>query len=344
MKHLKGYVLAISLFYSLTGHSAILKDGGMSAGGGGTVVANPIGERGIESILYNVRQDLYLFFNKVSMYPYPIDPKVDAIKDKIQGVISATKIYASENGCRDKFGEDVDGSIYSPREHSICISLKNLGTKLTNENARLQTSALVAHEYTHVLGYGEEDAVRVQNFVLGGFGDSTHAGKMLEDMTSAAQTLRSDAEEIVSKTNLTWNIACYNADKMQVDIGKFEELGDHDGLSFYDSWFLMGRNSFVVKALALRDGVCRFSDFYSNGDNLKVLYPQAFRGASEVTVEEYVKNGGADMGGPFFNGTTVTKIDNLSQARDQAQDVSAYYGRLIDYIQSLKNLAQAPLK
>ena len=140
--------------------------GGISGGGGGTVIQKPIGKSRIENLLTQARLVSYEYFNssagtkslKAISKPTGNDGTASLIK---------TKIYIErESSCRDRDQVEVDGSVVSPVPDTVCISSKNLGEKLSDDNAFAQTMALVIHEYSHLLGASEEEAVSIQNAAL----------------------------------------------------------------------------------------------------------------------------------------------------------------------------------
>lgn len=274
------------LLISLTSSAkSVVGDGGMSGGGGGTVVTNPIGNDQIQHILSWVRRDLYLYFNKLSMYPYPTDPRIDNIKDRIQEVIEKTRIYSSYEGCRNKFGNDVDGSIYSPIPDSICISSKNLGKKLTIENAKPQTAALVAHEYAHLLGYNEEDATVVQNWVLSAFSRSSAQGyRLIENVERILSSLTFHIDEAAKqRSTLTWDLACYLYEKMNADLGELHKHAESGIGSFFMKQTYTARNSYVLKMMAFKEKVCGSSNYHPQREVYKKNYASYFQDENELT-------------------------------------------------------------
>ena len=338
-------LLAATLFVSMTSSAAILHDGGMSGGGGDTTVANPAGPNRITEILFSSRQSLYLYFNKLSAYPYDMDPKIDAIKNKMQDVILSYRIYASIDGCQDKFGNDVDGSMYSPNEKSICISLKNLGAKLAVDNAASQTIALVAHEYSHLLGYDEEDAVFVQNWVLQSYSGIANyrADELLKQMEQQLYSINSFVVNMAEEKNQNWNVACYLSNQLDESFGQVLDRSETGILSFFNSQSVKAFNSFAAKVIALKEGTCRFSDFYPAKDSYKVDYPKYFNGQSQITDEEFAK---ADplVSGPFLGTVMIKKIDSLTDALAEAKDISKYINQAILDVQTAQNLAQLPIQ
>lgn len=347
MKHVSQKIAtaATCLLVSATGSANILHDGGMSGGGGGTTIANPIGASGIESILFSARQSLFLYFNKLSSYPFPTNPKIDAIKNDIQQIIMTTRIYAAADGCQDKFGNDVDGSIYSPKEDSICISLKNLGSKLAVDNAKAQTVALVAHEYAHLMGYDEDDAVFVQNWVLDSYSAMSNAEgrEIVENVNRALSKVGSLAYSLSHEQNLTWNKACYLADQMNSAMGEVYSVSETGILSYYNVRMAKGRNSYAAKVIALKEGTCRFSDFYPAKDSYGRDYPEYFKGKTEISDEEFAQ---ADrvVGGPFLQTVKIRKIDTLTNAQAEVSDIVSYITSAQQEANAIADLVQVPLK
>lgn len=72
----------------------------------------------------------------------------------------------SEEPCYTLNGTPADGSIFSEKSNSVCISAKTIAEKVHIEEVPKQAAALSLHEYAEVIGLSEEDAVNLQKRAL----------------------------------------------------------------------------------------------------------------------------------------------------------------------------------
>lgn len=91
---------------------------------------------------------------------------------------SAKLDVEDDRPCFDAAQKPVDGSIYDKHHGSIergriCVSSYSIAQKVERHDVRAQSAALLAHELTEVLGFEEDDAVRVQARVLDDFRRNT---------------------------------------------------------------------------------------------------------------------------------------------------------------------------
>lgn len=87
-------------------------------------------------------------------------------KSTIFDVINKVSVDAKTNEfCKDKDGNIKDGSIYSGKENTICVSLVSLGD-VYQDTLRNRFVALVAHEYSHLLGSSEVEAAYLQKMIV----------------------------------------------------------------------------------------------------------------------------------------------------------------------------------
>ena len=136
--------------------------GGISGGGGSTVPANPAGSYEIQSILEDARYSAYLFYATALRNDTLTNIGVKNLPQVLE-VIKTNGIDINTKGpCFDNNGNPNDGSVNSSNPLYICISSKTLGKKLDEINAWAETVALVIHEYAHLVGATEDQAVQVQ--------------------------------------------------------------------------------------------------------------------------------------------------------------------------------------
>ncbi|MBK9293425.1 MAG: hypothetical protein IPM57_03125 [Oligoflexia bacterium] len=138
--------------------------GGISGGGGGTIIPDPAGTEFIKLQLTNARLSLLMFFKNLSYSKSR--PELFAGQDNI---IEKIKTYSlnieTAKACVDFDGQANDGSINSD-PNTICISAFTIGQKVSMITAYPQLLALLAHEYSHLMGYDEKQATEFQKEVL----------------------------------------------------------------------------------------------------------------------------------------------------------------------------------
>ncbi|MGZ3769646.1 MAG: hypothetical protein ACXVCP_08585 [Bdellovibrio sp.] len=325
-----------------------LKDGGMSGGGGGTIITDPVGNEAIEQILTSSRRDLYLYFNKLSMYPYPTDNRIDNIKNRIQQIIADITIYPSYEGCNDKAGNDVDGSIYSPVQASICISIKNLGKKLTRDNAQAQTIALVGHEYAHLLGYSEEDAVFIQNWILSAFSNFSTAQsyEVLENVERIFQNINLNIDEAIQQNKkLDFNRFCFVTENIDSEIRKLGEQAENGAVSFFRQETFTARNSYVLKIIALKEAVCGFSSYHPQRDTYKKNYAEYFRNKKQITDLELERLIFMSQTPDVLGNVIIHKVDSIEEALFELLDIkNKWSAKALDEETKIKQLSKLPQK
>ena len=156
-------------------------EGGMSGGGGYVInpeapvkVANPhlvedlIEEHG-QPCLDKYLQNKFKKFQNGQVLGHEIETlhKIFAQDKNIFKTIKETKVIVEEDrSCFGKDGEPTDGSFFNSTKKAICISAKNIAEKVHHEELKPQALALMAHEYSEVMGLTDTEAVEVQKIVL----------------------------------------------------------------------------------------------------------------------------------------------------------------------------------
>ena len=147
-------------------------EGGISAGGGGTLPANPIAVFQAKEIVGKAKQFLRLYFNYERRYFSKSTSALDYKKfyygeNNLATQLEKTDIEILEDKpCLNKFGKEVDASIYASRANTICISAQRIAPKLIKENASKEINALLVHELSHFLGANEKEATDIQKWVV----------------------------------------------------------------------------------------------------------------------------------------------------------------------------------
>lgn len=142
--------------------------GAVSGGGGGTLPANPVSIREIEEIVNTALPEMRLVVREMSRRVFrgaesQLDIKLFGGPKTIVDVLEETGYeLRPDKPCLDRFGNEVDASIFANKPNDICISAFRIAPKLIEERARVETLALIFHEISHKLGTTEEEATEFQ--------------------------------------------------------------------------------------------------------------------------------------------------------------------------------------
>lgn len=159
-----------------TSEDSTQPEGGISAGGGGTLPSNPIGTYRVVQILAEAKRQLRLYITDERKYDRTgLNQKFFFGEENLATQLEKTDIEILEDRpCKDRNGHDVDASIVASRPNTICFSAFRVAPKLVEEVANKEIVALLVHELSHFLGATEEEAVSLQRF----------AALRLQDVTS----------------------------------------------------------------------------------------------------------------------------------------------------------------
>jgi ssRNA-specific RNase YbeY (16S rRNA maturation enzyme) len=89
---------------------------------------------------------------------------VARFKEFEQAIIDAP-LEMQDNPCLVE-GKPKTAAAYSTPYRSICVSLKRLARTIDKDIPEFQTLALLGHEYLHLLGYDEADAIQFQRQIM----------------------------------------------------------------------------------------------------------------------------------------------------------------------------------
>jgi hypothetical protein len=97
----------------------------------------------------------------------PIYAKLFDGKKTIFDVVHGAQVQTKFDGpCLDFNKKPNDGSMFGEKEGSVCISISSIKEKLRDDNYQNQIAALLTHEFSHMLGTTEEEAVLLQTTML----------------------------------------------------------------------------------------------------------------------------------------------------------------------------------
>ena len=220
----------------LMGLSTASYAGGITAGGGGTLPAEPAGAEAVREIVQNAKRDLKLF---VKYQQWGFKKGEDALEDKLYGeattlldVLESTDMAIEMNEpCYDANKVPVDGSIYASKPNAICISAFTIGPKVVAERARIETLALILHELSHVMGTTEEEAISLQK----------NAAYFLKNTSDETSETRMDALRLSAEKLTT---------RLRTLIEKFDEMSSDDVANHLNE-ITMAESDFFKDAVAM---------------------------------------------------------------------------------------------
>lgn len=165
--------------------------GGVSGGGGGVKPAHPVTRDEVLTMARDARMYVMFYFNRRERVWHwsqdPIDAKLFNGPVSIVNKILEVPVTLEQNGaCLDPEGNEMDGSAIGAGVQSVCLSIPRLTEKLSQESLRSQTFALLAHEYSHLVGLNEEEANQLQENSISAFlyGDYQTVNEQFRDLVS----------------------------------------------------------------------------------------------------------------------------------------------------------------
>lgn len=85
----------------------------------------------------------------------------------LHGILERVKPLVYEAGpCLNKYYENVDGSLYSFKPNTICVSAFSLKQKVAEKDMFPQSVGILIHEYSEVLGMTDEEANSLQTIII----------------------------------------------------------------------------------------------------------------------------------------------------------------------------------
>lgn len=148
---------------------------GTSGGGGGNLITQWVDAQSVYQELPLARAKLYAYLARKTYEKNlsPIDEKV-LRENKIFDVILNYGISdPSPKPCYDEAGRETDASIHSSFENTICVSSARIAARgLPRVLKAAYLTALLAHEYSHLIGFDETEAEMIQYSVTYGFEDA----------------------------------------------------------------------------------------------------------------------------------------------------------------------------
>ena len=174
------FIILMTLFsQNASAHRQV--EGGVSGGGGNLLSPTPPKEiqdpREIRAIIKGSKFLLKKFINakyslfksgsmdseSLRMYSVLFADNDDNLHEAMEEIALDIKL---DEPCFDRDGVEHDGSTLNQKRHSICISAFSIAKKCDKEEVPLQSTALIFHEYSEVVGLSDIDAIKLQKQVL----------------------------------------------------------------------------------------------------------------------------------------------------------------------------------
>lgn len=280
--------------------------GGVGSGGGGTTVPDPSSADEIAQALQEEsRFVIEAWFNRQekNYSEQPADIKAQnplrkffESKTGISQLLASTPVeLRMTRSCFNSVGQPVDGSIYGSREGSLCMSPSSMAPKLSIYNYKAESFALLVHEFSHLLGADESEAVAIQKMALKDFLTKDPADLKLE-MESVMWRLSRDLIDPLSLWISNPEILKSQSDQFSSLLRSFQEVDvnyNSDGryllVSFKDDAYMAAE---YIRHGVLDAFIC-FQD-QNLGEQrqnfCKSILEESFQGTSSATVADIVSN------------------------------------------------------
>lgn len=324
------------------------EEGGISAGGGGTLPANPIGAYKVVEIVDSAKRTLKLYFNHQRKYN-PSFPELEDYKyffgdNNLTTVLEKTEIEILEDRpCKNKFGKDVDASIHASRPNTICLSAFRIAPKLIEENAQKEILALLIHELSHFLGSNEKEAVSLQKMTAYHLQNLTNqdlglaelrlwdAPHQVEKIFRSKQTIH----DLISKENLPSIRA--ELELVSKGLSDFEKFFEQQPLSFTDFTLNEYERLLHSKLRLARIFVESIDPTYRFQLDSKEIYEKCFETGESFTALEISKSCSVfylDKENIYSN-YQIHKIKSTADLKPFLSDVFLYVHNLSQHVRSI---------
>lgn len=302
---MKRFVVLATLV-ALSGHGAhAMQRGTVGGGGGDTLPVDRASIAELSDMVSKARMQLVLYFNYVERMTESFSDYNPAYKDlfkrypqyeyaadrnnNIIAKVARIQITEKKNGpCYDEQNNPKDGSSSSSptQGESVCISTYNLSKQLSITGAEVHVAALVAHEYAHLAGADEAQAVEIQRDVLKNLSKSSYDSahnywqKISNGMFAASLTI-SKIEEAQD-----WQQACSAAERLVEDL---RPLFTETVMGLYAVTDVRGTvlsNTLYSQVMNIAIGTCAFSP-NSQWAYLRQRYEKAYGMQLEISTESF---------------------------------------------------------
>lgn len=346
-------VFILVSFISISNVFAGQISGGISGGGGEILPENPIGNYSIESMLREAKAVAYYYFSTTKRQPISVKTYAPIFE-----IIKNTNIAIQSTGpCYDSHGVAMDGSVYSDIPNTICISSYQLGKKLSESNAWLQTMALVIHEYSHLIGTTEEQADEIQKQAIYQLNS-----KALLPLRSTTDIFNVFFDEWNSFQQRIPNLKELKTDDDYRALSAFLNIGS--GLSVDDTYnnhlihsdFIFSVMSIddhnLVRTLLTKLKIIQIGVDLSFDQEIRNKYYDIFGDKNEMKLKDFMKefdpageyNEGFSKKFDYVKGITIIKINKYNHAEFRNNVVASLNSLKSDFYIVYKNIKNTYVK
>ncbi|MDG0817219.1 hypothetical protein [Bdellovibrio svalbardensis] len=172
--------ILLSLSANTWAWSGMIREGGVSGGGGNVI--NPqmptstVDPEEAEHIVKASAVYTQIFFahakaqfanGEASSEILPVYKKLFSGPRDLDTVLQNVRPHVRESGpCYDYNMQPVDASVAGSLPNRFCVSAFALSRKVQADQIPVQAAALMAHEYTEIMGLDEDEAVMIQKQAL----------------------------------------------------------------------------------------------------------------------------------------------------------------------------------
>jgi hypothetical protein len=199
-------MLKLIIGLCITAMNSLAWAGGVSGGGGGgTTNPDPTSTTRIAATLAKNGVILRLWLNKEEAeYFYSGESQKSAERDLLKvffgsdrdvysAIVLATVHMKMHESCFDLDGKPTDGSFDPAHPNDICISPFSMAPKLNEYNVDKESVGLLVHEFAHMMGANEKQAIGLQKMAL-----KSLIFRDIPEMYSKAQLAAWDSEGVFS--------------------------------------------------------------------------------------------------------------------------------------------------
>jgi len=316
-------------------------EGGISAGGGGTLPAEPISVQRVFEIVDQAKKLLRLYINYERKYKDLVfyNNFYDG-EENLATQLEKTDIEVMEEApCKDKFGNEVDASVYGERTNTICLSAQRVASKLIEANAYQEILALLIHELSHFLGSNEEEATDLQRFSLFGLSKLSSDGfAMIEAVTwddvhdYSFKRMFEKIDQAILDNNL--HKLSENIRALHVALEKKGgTVGDTFRPLVYFDYLIGDYHNIMLAKLRLANSFINSLNLSSSDDELyqKCFGEQTLKKISEFSKECFIVHEEDNI----YPDYAIKKINNPGELKKYLEDVYIYSIDLMDYIRAI---------
>lgn len=346
-------ILALAL--TLASLTAFAHDGAGSGGGGFTSPANRMSVKEMGQLIGPARMHLlmYLNYHDQNRHMLPEEFKGlfgDEDNKNFAYMVKYRLVHVNDTTpCYDQNGKERDGSIYrNDGKQGVCISTFNLSQKIRSDAVQTQLVALMAHEYSHLLGTNETQANKIQKYVLNYMpkwspNATSHVTNSYHSSLSGA---RQDINTFIQNLNrLSWQDACYFTNELVSNLSPFFYEGTYMFFSplnltntKWQARIHSGRH--LVENLAF--GACGLAfgpnSMSNRWNRQKEDYNHAFKFSKTVPVLEFLRvMDRKPVRLKYDERVMITKIENIENFKAELTRVAIYLSQFESVFMTLRD-------